>query len=115
MEPAPTPTRLIPVENCIINGYSLIENVFGTGIVVRDSLGTMYTTVRNAELLAEAQTILENFNRHDPQTFSGALNHLREAAEILEDTRITLPAVPAATRQLTKTCDDLTELAGCLA
>lgn len=75
--------QLFPVENCIINGYSLIENVFGANIVVYDSLGVMHTTARNIKLLGRAQTIIENLHRYDMQTLASALTELREEADIL--------------------------------
>jgi hypothetical protein len=77
-------TQLIPVENSVINGYSLIENVFGADIVVHDVLGVMHTTVKNVKLLGRAQTLLENLHCYDAQGLASALMELREEADFID-------------------------------
>ena len=77
-------TQLIPVENCVINGYSLIENVFGADIVVHDVLGVMHTTAKNVKLLGRAQTLLENLHCYDAQGLASALMELREEADFID-------------------------------
>ena len=77
-------TQLVPVENCVINGYSLIENVFGTAIVVHDVLGVMHTTAKNVKLLARAQTLLESIHSYDSQGLASALMELREEADFID-------------------------------
>lgn len=76
--------QLIPVENCVINGYSLIENVFGAGIVVHDVLGVMHTTAKNVKLLGRAQTLLENLHCYDAEGLASALMDLREEADLID-------------------------------
>ena len=77
-------TQLIPIENCVINGYSLIENVFGANIVVHDVLGVMHTTAKNVKLLCRAQTLLENRHCYDAQGLASALMELREEADFID-------------------------------
>lgn len=77
-------TQLVPVENCLINGYSLIENVFGTAIVVHDVLGVMHTTTKNVKLLGRAQTLLESIHSYDSQGLASALMELREEADFID-------------------------------
>jgi len=104
--------QLIPIENCIINGYSLVENVFGTGFIVYDELGVMYTTAKNIKLLARAQALIEDLNRLDQQRLSCALATLREAAEILDQADYDR----AVRREMlcAETAEDTLILAGCL-
>lgn len=105
--------QLIPIENCIINGYSLVENVFGAGFVVYDVLGTMHTTAKNVKLLARAQVILEELYDHDAESLASALTHLRAEADLLDQ------ADYEQSVQREMWCPDDTEealaLAGCLA
>lgn len=77
-------TQLVPVENCVINGYSLIENVFGTSIVVHDVLGVMHTTAKNVKLLGRAQTLLESIHSYDSEGLASALMELREEADFID-------------------------------
>ena len=77
-------TQLMPIENCVINGYSLIENVFGANIVVYDVLGVMQTTAKNVKLLGRAQTLLENRHCYDAQGLASALKELREEADFID-------------------------------
>lgn len=76
-------SQLFPIENCIINGYSLIDNVFGPGFVVYDMLGAMHTSARNVKLLGRAQTVIENIHRYDAQALARALEGLRDEADYL--------------------------------
>lgn len=76
--------QLVPVENRVVNGYALVDDVFGSGIVVHDVLGDMHTTATNARLLARSRTILENIGSYDIQGLAAALTELREQAEIIE-------------------------------
>jgi hypothetical protein len=75
--------QLFPVQNCVINGYSLIDNVFGANFVVRDELGSALTTAKNVKLLSRAQTLVENLSLYDAQGFAYALAQLREEADLL--------------------------------
>ena len=76
-------SQLFPIENCVINGYSLVDNVFGSGFVVYDMLGAMHTSARNVKLLGRAQTVIENIYRYDAQALACALEGLRDEAEYL--------------------------------
>jgi len=104
--------QLIPVQNCIINGYSLIENVFGAHIVVYDVLGVMHTTAKNVRLLRQAQAVLENLYNEDTQSLTFALNQIREQAETLTQAEYDR-AVRFAKREALSV-EDVAELAGCL-
>jgi hypothetical protein len=106
-------TQLVPIENCIINGYSLIQNVFGTGIVVYDALGVMYTTVKNVELIGRAQTILEDIYSHDQDSLSSALSQLRAEADILDQAEFDLQAWRHG--RDAESSSDALSLSGCLA
>lgn len=77
-------SQLFPIQNCVINGYSLIENVFGTSFVVYDAMGVMLTTRNNFKLFQHAQTLLEQLQNYDAQGLAHALAQLREAADRLE-------------------------------
>jgi len=77
-------TQLMPIENCVINGYSLIENVFGANIVVHDVLGVMHTTAKNVKLLGRAQTLLENCHCYDAQGLTSALMELCDEADVID-------------------------------
>jgi hypothetical protein len=105
--------QLIPIENCIINGYSLVENVFGSGIVVYDALGVMHTTAKNVKLLGKAQTVLEHFHCHDVQSLACALTQLREEADILE--QADYDRAVWRDRHCEEETDDALALTGCLA
>lgn len=83
-------TQLVPIENCIVNGYSLIENVFGADIVVHDLLGVMHTTAKNVKLLGRAQTLLENIHCYDAQGLATALAELREEADFIDQSEYDL-------------------------
>lgn len=74
---------LQPVENCIVNGYSLIDNVFGAGFAVYDMLGGRRTTARNRALLRRAQAIVEDMYLRDAHELSLALEQLRREADTL--------------------------------
>lgn len=75
--------QLFPIQNCLINGYSLVENVFGTRFVVYDAMGSMLTTAKNVRLLRHAQQLLENLPHYDAQGLAFALSQLREEADYL--------------------------------
>jgi hypothetical protein len=104
--------QLYPIENCIINGYSLIENVFGAQIVVFDVMGGMYTTARNVKLLERAQTVIENLHGYDLQSLTSALNELRDEAEIL--TQAEYDRAVRMAQRAALSAEDVSELAGCL-
>ena len=76
-------SQLFPIQNCVINGYSLIENVFGTSFVVYDAMGAMLTTRNNFKLFRHAQTLLEKVQEYDTQGLAHALAQLREEADRL--------------------------------
>lgn len=105
--------QLVPVENCIINGYSLIQNVFGTGILVYDAVGMMYTTVKNVELINRAQAILEDIHSHDQNSLSSALSQLRAETDILDQTEFDQQAWRH--RRDAGSSSDALSLSGCLA
>lgn len=75
--------QLFPIQNCVINGYSLIENVFGTRFVVYDAMGSMLTTAKNVKLFHCAQTLLENLPINDAQSLARELARLREEADLM--------------------------------
>jgi hypothetical protein len=72
--------QLFPIQNCLINGYSLIENVFGSSFVVYDAMGEMLTTGKNVKLIGRAQTLLENLPLCDAVP---ALDELRKESDQL--------------------------------
>lgn len=74
---------LFPIQNCVINGYSLIENIFGASFVVYDAMGVMLTTANNIRLFKRAQTLVENLSLYDAQGLGHALASLRQEADRL--------------------------------
>src|SRR5262245_13594820 len=74
---------LFPFENCLINGYSLIHNVFGPSFVVYDAFGVMHTTAWNLKLLRQAQVVLEDIETYDAEALSSTLEWLRKTADCL--------------------------------
>jgi len=104
--------QLIPIENCIINGYSLVDNVFGSGIVILDELGVMHTTAKNVKLIARAQTLIEDLYNLDPQSLSCALATLREAADTLDQADYDRTVLREA--RCAEAAADTLSLAGCL-
>lgn len=75
--------QLFPIHNCVINGYSLIENVFGANFVVYDATGSMLTTAKNTKLLYRAQELAENLQLYDVKGLAYVLAQLREEADVL--------------------------------
>jgi len=77
-------SQLFPIQHCVINGYSLIENIFGTSFVVYDAIGSTLTTRNNFKLFLNAQTLLEQLQHYDAQGLAHSLAQLREEADRLE-------------------------------
>ena len=75
--------QLFPIQNCVINEYSLIENVFGTNFVVYDAMGSMLTTAKNVKLFRHAQMLLEDLPHYNAHGLAHALAQLREEADLL--------------------------------
>lgn len=75
--------QLVPVCDRRINGLSLVDDVFGAEVVVRDVLGDMHTTAANARLMERALVLLERGDGLDFGRLAGALTLLREQAEPL--------------------------------
>ena len=75
--------QLFPIQNCVIKGCSVIENVFGANFVVYDATGAMLTTAKNVKLFRRAQTLVENLPLYDAQGLAHVLAELREDSDLL--------------------------------
>ncbi|RTL51401.1 MAG: hypothetical protein EKK46_12195 [Rhodocyclaceae bacterium] len=74
---------LVPIHNCVINGYVMIENVFGASAVIYDETGMAYTTTHNARLFSKAQSILEDLPQLHAKERAAALDQLRDEADTI--------------------------------
>ena len=79
--------QLFPIQNCMVNGYSLVENIFCANFVVYDVMSSMITTAKNTKLLKSAQELIEYLSHYDIQTLAYKLEQLREEAEILQQSK----------------------------
>ena len=75
--------QLFPVQNCMVNVYSLVESIFGANFVVYDAMGSMLTTAKNLKLLQSAQVLVDNQSLYDVRTLAYELGLLREKADVL--------------------------------
>lgn len=75
--------QLMPIRDRSINGYSLIEDVFGENFAVCDDMDERFTTAKNVRLLAQARVLLESVHLFDAPGLAHALSQLREQADRL--------------------------------
>ncbi len=75
--------EFVPVHDALIDGDSLIDQVFGSEFCVVDEIGYLLTTAHNQNLLWKANHLIEQDKHLAPDTIANGLAALRAMAEVV--------------------------------
>lgn len=75
--------EFVPIHDSLIDGNSLIDQVFGSEFYAVDEIGHLVTTAHNQNLLGKAQYLVKQGGSLTPDTIANGLAELRDMAEIV--------------------------------